>query len=189
MPERRHRRVAAVLWKIRRRPPAPPPSGCATAPTAPGPSPNQIDVLACFAPLTGRVLSLWKSDGLALAIDPTTLSDKLAVVVAGAVYRGCAIPVAWVVMPGNKPGGWIDPAVELLGLLSVAIPSRMNLIVMADRGLRSPKLWKAIRSLGWHPRMRQTLSAVFCPDGGTRTRARAWFALPTAPSSGGERRS
>ena len=144
------------------------------------PSPNQIDVRACFAPLTRWVLSLWKSDALALAIDPTTLSDKLTVVVVSVVYRGCAIPVAWVVLPGNKPGGWIDPAVELLGLLSVAIPPRMNVIVMADRGLRSPKLWKAIRSFGWHPYMRQTVSVVFQPDGGARTRARD---LVRAPNS------
>ena len=31
------------------------------------PSPNQIDARACFVPLMGRVLSMWKSDGLALA--------------------------------------------------------------------------------------------------------------------------
>ena len=144
------------------------------------PSPNQIDVRACFAPLTGWVLSLRKSDALALAIDPTTLSDKLTVVVVSVVYRGCAIPVAWAVMPGNKPGGFIDPAVELLGLLSVAIPAHMNVIVMADRGLRSPRLWKAIRSFGWHPYMRQTASVVFRPDGGARTRARG---LVRAPNS------
>ena len=51
---------------------------------------------------------------LALAIDTTTISDKICVVVVNAVYRGCAIPVAWDVMPANKPGKWIDPAVELL---------------------------------------------------------------------------
>ena len=59
-----------------------------------------------------RVLSLWKSDGLALATAPTILYDKLTVVVS-AVHRGRAIPVARAVMPGNKRGGWIDPAVEL----------------------------------------------------------------------------
>ena len=81
-----------------------------------------------------------KSDSLALAIDPTTLSDELTATVVSVVYRGCAVPVARVVLPGNKPGGWIDPAVELLKLLSVAIPPRMNVIAMTDRGLRSPRL-------------------------------------------------
>ena len=115
------------------------------------PFPNQIDVRARFVPLMRRALSLWKSDRLALALAPTTLSDKLTAVVVSVVYRGCAVPVARVVLPGNKKGGWIDPAVELLKLLSVAIPTHINVILMADRGLRSPRLWKAIRSHGWRP--------------------------------------
>ena len=57
-------------------------------------------------------LSLWKSGDLALAIDPTTLSDRLCAIVASVVYRGCAVPVAWVVLPGSKPCKWTDPAVE-----------------------------------------------------------------------------
>ena len=78
------------------------------------PSQNQIDVRACFAPLMRWVLSLWKSSDLALAIDPTMLSDRLCAIVVSVVYRGCAIPVAWVVMPANKKGKWIDPVCELL---------------------------------------------------------------------------
>ena len=58
------------------------------------PSPNQTDVRARFAPLMRWVLSLWKSNGLALAIAPTTLSDRLSAAVASVVYRGCAVPVA-----------------------------------------------------------------------------------------------
>ena len=53
---------------------------------------------------------LWKSSDLALAIDPTTL----CAIVASVVYRGCAIPVARVAMPANKPVNRIDPAIELL---------------------------------------------------------------------------
>ena len=105
------------------------------------PSLNRIDVRARFASLMRWVLSLWTSSDLALAIDPTTLSDRLCVIVVSVVYRGCAIPVAWVAMPANKPGKWIDPACEPLDSLSVAIPTTMRSIAMTVRGLRSPKLW------------------------------------------------
>ena len=47
--------------------------------------------------------SLRKSNDLALAIDPITLSDRLCAIVVSVVYRGCAIPVARVAMPANKP--------------------------------------------------------------------------------------
>ena len=65
-----------------------------------------------FAPLMRWGLSLWKSNDLALAIDQTTLSDRLCAIVVSVVYRGCAIPVAWVVLPGSKPGKHIDLIVE-----------------------------------------------------------------------------
>jgi len=142
------------------------------------PSPNQIDVRACFDPLMRWVLSLWTSKDLALAIDPTMLSDRLCALVVSVVYRGCAIPVAWTVMPANKPGKWIDPICELLDLISVAIPDGMRVIVMADRGLRSPNLWKKICDLRWHPYMRQRTDTVFCLDGGMRMPARKLVSAP-----------
>ena len=118
------------------------------------------------------VLSLWKSSDLALAIDPTMLSDRLCVIVVSVVYRGCAIPVAWVAMPANKKGKWIDPACDLLDLLFVAISSRMRVIVMTDRGLRIPDLWKKIHELRWNPYMRQSINTTFRIDGGMRTPTR-----------------
>ena len=142
------------------------------------PSQNQIDVRACFAPLMRWVLSLWKSSDLALAIDPTMLSDRLCAIVVSVVYRGCAIPAAWVVMPANKKGKWIDPTVKLLDLLSVAIPNDIRVIVMTDRGLRSPKLWKKIHKLGWHPYMRQCVNTTFCLAGGMRMPARRLVSGP-----------
>ena len=142
------------------------------------PSPNQIDARARFAPLTRWVLSLWTSNDLALAIDPTTLSDRLCAIVVSAVYRGCAIPVAWLVMPANKKGKWIDPACEPLDSLSVAIPLDMRAIVMTDRGLRSPKLWKKILKLRWHPYMRRCVNTTFRIVGGTRMPARKLLSGP-----------
>ena len=112
-PERRHRRpelltggFSAVRQRLR--------EWLCDGADRSAPSPNRIDVRARFAPLMRWVLSLWTSSDLALAIDPTTLSDRLCVIVASVVCRGCAIPVAWVAMPANKPGKWIDPAREPL---------------------------------------------------------------------------
>ena len=40
------------------------------------------------------------------------LSDLLCAIVVSVVYRGCAIPVEWIVMLANKPGKWVDHAAE-----------------------------------------------------------------------------
>ncbi len=132
----------------------------------------QLDVRTCFVPLLRWVLSLWQSDRLVLAIDPTMKADQINSIVISVVYRSCAIPVAWHILPANRPGQWIAPVVDLLKLLSVAVPKDMTVLVMCDRGLRSPRLWKQICSVGWHPYVRQSINTVFCPDGGTRLPAR-----------------
>ena len=49
---------------------------------------------------------------------------------------------------------------------------------MTGRGLRSPKLCETIRSLGWRPRMRQSINTTFRLDGGMRMPARSQFSVP-----------
>lgn len=144
----------------------------------PRPTATQVDVESCFAPLLRWVLSLWQSDRLALAIDPTMKGDQLNSIVISVVYRGCAIPVAWHVLAANRPGEWIAPTLRLLDLLADAVPDHMSVLVMCDRGLRSPRLWKKICSVGFHPCVRQAINTVFCPQGGTRVKARHLVPAP-----------
>ena len=42
-----------------------------------------------------------------MALDATTLGTRFAVLAISVVYRGCAIPVAWTILPANhpRPGG------------------------------------------------------------------------------------
>ena len=152
------------------------------------PCKTQLEASSCFAPLLRWVIAWWQSERLALAIDPTLKGDKTVAIVISVVYRSCAIPVAWRILPANERGSWIEPIVELLQLLGSAVPRDMSVLVMYDRGLRSPRLWKRIRALGWHPYARQSINTVFCPDGGTRLPARyliggpghAWVGSGTA---------
>ncbi|MDQ6834184.1 MAG: hypothetical protein M3008_12355 [Chloroflexota bacterium] len=40
--------------------------------------------------------------------------------------------------------------------------------VYTDRGLWSPRIWRAIRALGWHPVMRVRTDCTVAPTGGSR---------------------
>ena len=156
----------------------------------------QLDVKVCFAPLLRWALCWWRSEWLALAIDPTVKADKTVAIVISVLYRGCAIPVAWHILPANRPGAWMKPMLELLELLAPAVPEDMCVLVMCDRGLRSPALYKRICAMGWHPYVRQTINTTFCPDGGTRIGARhlvpapghAWVGTGTAFTKASARR-
>ena len=138
----------------------------------------QLDVRVCFVPLLSWLLDWWQSDKLALAIDPTMKGDKIAAIVISVVYRSCAIPIAWHMLPANTRGQWMVPMVELLELLAPAVPKHMQVIVLCDRGLRSPRLYRQICAVGWHPYVRQSINTVFCPDGGGRIHARRLVPAP-----------
>ena len=136
------------------------------------PCKTQLDVTLCFAPLLRWVLTWWVSGRLAVAIDPTLKGDQTTAIVISVLYRGCAIPVAWSIHRATQKGSWMDPTVELLRELAPAVPREMTVIVLCDRGISSPKLWKQIRAQGWHPCMRYRNNITFCADGG-KTIARA----------------
>jgi Transposase DDE domain len=137
------------------------------------PCATALAVEGCFAPLLRWVLVWWRGDRLALAVDATLHGDRLAALVVSVLYRGGAIPVAWAILPANAPGPWLEPILGLLGRLGPAVPTGWTVLVLADRGLWSPRLWRRVRDLGWHPLLRVQNHVTFAPDGGARGTARA----------------
>src|SRR3982750_142571 len=133
----------------------------------------QVEVERCFAPLLRWVLGWWRGGELALAVDATAHRDDVVALVVSVLYRDSAVPVAWTVLPGNAPGAWMGPILRLLRLLRPAVPPGWTVLVLADRGLWSPRLWRRIRELGWHPLLRIQRRTTVAPDGRERCRAEA----------------
>ncbi|CAN5628432.1 hypothetical protein BH23CHL2_BH23CHL2_28330 [soil metagenome] len=131
-----------------------------------------LDVSRCFAPLLGWIVRWWQSEQLALAVDVTQQGTRVAVIVVSVLYRGCAIPVAWHVVPARARAPWMSHLVRLWRLLAPAVPAHWTVLVLADRGLWSPRLWKRCRDLGWHPVLRLRGDVTFAPAGQTRLPAR-----------------
>jgi hypothetical protein len=136
------------------------------------PCTTQVNVRACFVPLLRWVLRLWHGDTLALAVDATAHGQAVTALVVSVLYRGTAIPVAWVILRGNTKGAWMPEILRLLRQLHPAVSSEQQVLVLADRGLWSPRLFKRITDLGWHPLLRLTGSITFTPHGSSRQRAR-----------------
>src|SRR5215204_3442612 len=72
---------------------------------------------------------------------------------------------------GQPPWRLAGPILDVLAALAPGVPATTSVLVMADRGLWSPRLWDAIRGYGWHPMMRIRPEATFRPCGGQRGRA------------------
>ena len=142
-----------------------------TGPDKAAPCQTAVQVQHCFAPLLRWVLQGWQGRESALAVDATLHRNQVAALVVSVLYRGSAIPVAWHILPANRPGAWMSPILRLLRLLHPAMPPHMTVLVLADRGVWSPRLWKRIRDLGWHPVLRVRQETTFAPAGARRQRA------------------
>jgi DDE family transposase len=129
---------------------------------------QEVVVSACFAPLLGWVLRHWSGTRLALALDATSLGDRFVALTISVVFRGCAIPVAWKVLPANRPHAWRREWLVRLRLLGPAVPAHWPVIVLADRGLYARWLYRRIVRLGWHPFLRINQQGTFHPTGQDR---------------------
>ena len=131
---------------------------------------QEVHVETCFAPVLAWVLSWWTGTQLALALDATTLSDRFVVLAISVVYRGCAIPVAWVVLEAGKKQAWRREWLRMLRQLRPAVPRGWTVIVLTDRGLYARWLFRRIVRVGWHPFLRINNGGTFRPAGSPLSR-------------------
>ena len=132
---------------------------------------------ACFAPLLQWVLGLMEPGQagqqagqqagrqLALALDATSLQDRFVVLCISVLYRGCAIPVAWQVLPAQPGQPWRGHWLRLLRRGHRAVPPSYTVLVLADRGLYARWLFGRITRLGWHPLLRINGGGTFMVHG------------------------
>ena len=71
------------------------------------PCQTQLEVSTCFAPLLRWILDWWHPQAIALTIDASLLGDQVSALVVSVLYRGSAIPLAWHILPANRPGGQV----------------------------------------------------------------------------------
>jgi hypothetical protein len=129
---------------------------------------RQLDVRTCFAPLLRWLLAEWPGRQLALALDATTLGQRFTTLAVSVLYRGCAVPVAWRILPATAKHPWKGEWLSLLKELAARLPTDWTVLVLTDRGLYARWLFRAIQGQGWHPLMRINSGGTFRPQGGSR---------------------
>lgn len=128
---------------------------------------RELEAESCFAPLLRWILSWWagESKRLALVLDATALGNRFVVLAVSVVYRSCAIPVAWKVLPAGEKNRWRPHWQKLLQTLAAAVPADWFVLVLADRGLYARWLFHCIQKQGWHPFLRINAQGFFRPEG------------------------
>lgn len=147
---------------------------------------SEFDHTTCFGPLVRWAASGHRDRRLVIALDPTNLTDRFRVLCAAVLYRGCGLPVAWAVQTADETGSWNDIWRDLLGRLHAAPGEGWTVMVLTDRGLESPDLFRAIVDLGWHPLMRAKAGGKFRPAGWHRGHYMDTFASAVGRKWAGE---
>jgi hypothetical protein len=125
------------------------------------------DVSQSFVPMLKWIMSLWSLDErrLVLAMDATSLKKLFVVLSISVVYRGCALPIAWAILPEGQKGSWKEPWLRLFNCLKGSTPADWLVIVAADRGLYARWVYEAIQECGWHPFLRINQRSMYRPKG------------------------
>lgn len=126
---------------------------------------QELDVTTCFAPLLGWLVRDWPQPRLALALDASTLDKRFALLAVSVLYRSCAFPVAWKILPAATKGAWQPHWLDLLEAIKGVVPADWLVVMLADRGLWANWLFEKIQDLGWHPLMRIKMGGHFRPAG------------------------
>ena len=126
---------------------------------------TELDLGECWAPWLAWVLEGWSGEQVAIALDATTLGQRFVVLAVSVLYRGCAVPVAWKILPATEKHPWQPEWLALLQRFRAVAPAGWTVIALADRGLYAPWLFQAIRALGWHPLLRVNQQGTFRPQG------------------------
>ena len=155
---------------------------CLDAPDKAGTHRTALDVTTCFVPLLRWIVRLWIGTQLALTVDASSLSDHFVVLAVRVVYRGCAIPVAWTILPAGQKHAWRREWLRMLRGLRPAIPAAWTVLVLADRGLYARWLFQRLVRLGWHPLLRINQGAKFRPAGHAK-----WYWLRELCGQAGQR--
>lgn len=130
----------------------------------------QVELAQCFPALLRWVITWWQgSTTLPLAIDAVSHQDRVVALVISVLYRGCAIPVAWHIVPAQEKGVWMPHILALIDHLAPAVPRAWCTLVLVDRGLWSPALWHHLRQRHLHPLLRLNDGIAVRPAGRKKT--------------------
>ena len=109
------------------------------------------------------MLSGWQGTQLALALDATTLGTRFTVLAISVVYRAVPFRSLGRFCPPTARA-WRHHWLRMLRQLRPAVSRNWTVIVLADRGLYAPWLFRRIVRLGWHPFLRINSGGTFRPD-------------------------
>jgi hypothetical protein len=113
-----------------------------------------VDTQRYYRPFITQALSTWAKHTLYLAIDTSSITDRLVLARTAVIYRGRAVPLAWRVYSRRSVMLSFNQYAPLLRYTTQLIPRGVTVVVLGDRGFRDVRLMTLVRQFRWHFRLR-----------------------------------
>lgn len=92
----------------------------------------------------------WREQQVELALDSSLLWNRFVVVRIALIYRGRALPLAWLVLEQASASVSFENYAALLPEVMRLLPAGCHVILLADRGFTDTRLMQLILAQGWH---------------------------------------
>ena len=102
-----------------------------------------------FLPFIDVVLSSLAHQALVLAIDGSEVGRGNVALMVSVIYRGRALPVAWVVVAGQKGHFPEATHIELLERVKSILPSGADVVLLGDGEFDGVELQSWVNAVGW----------------------------------------
>lgn len=102
-----------------------------------------VDVESYFLPFAREILAKLSSQPLHLALDASQVGRGCMVLMVAVIYKGRALPLAWLTYPGVKGHTTADRHIEALKKVSPLIPVGASVILLGDAE------YDNVEMLGW----------------------------------------
>ncbi len=113
-----------------------------------------VDTQRYYRPFVTQALGTWPDHILYLAIDTSSITERLVLARTAIIYRGRAVPLAWQVFRRRSVMLSFDQYAPLLHYTRQLIPRGVTVVLLGDRGFRDIRLMALMRQFHWHFRLR-----------------------------------
>ena len=101
---------------------------------------RDVKVRDYYQPFITRALTEWRGHTLYVALDTTSIANRLVIARTAVVYRGRAVPLAWQVFKRKSVMLAFEDYAGLLAYTARLMPQGATVILLGDRGFRDVHL-------------------------------------------------
>src|SRR3954451_21695272 len=102
-----------------------------------------------FLPFAAALLQSLAHSSLVLVIDGSTVGRGCVALVVSLVYKGRALPIAWIVVEGRKGHFAEATHLQVLEQVQALVPPEASVIVLGDGEFDGPGLQACLSASGW----------------------------------------